>query len=126
MYISTIIMPMLIAVPLHCIIRFDARWDAGHLKESPDPCNSTTEGSPTVSDDLFPQENQFCHTLFHIRAHFTYVYSKQINTVCWICQKEINLRNSSVESHTIKHWNSRFTYSNCCILSCHIHYKHDK
>ena len=82
------------------------------LKESPDPCNSTTEGSCTLSNDLSTQENQFCHTLLHVGFPFTYVSSKQINTVCWICWKEINLRNSSVESHTIKHWNASFIYSN--------------
>ena len=46
--------------------------------------------------------------------------------MCWICQKEINLRNNSVESHIIKHLNARFIYSNWHILPCHIHHKHDK
>ena len=48
------------------------------MKESPDPCNFAIEGSPTLSDDLSTQENQFCHTLLHVGVTFTYVSSKQI------------------------------------------------
>ena len=102
----------------------DSRQDI--LKESPDPCNSTPEGSPTLSDDLSIQGNQICHTLLHVGIAFTYVSSKQIHTVCWICWKETNLRNSSVESNTIKYWNASFIYSNWHIEPCHIHHKHDK